>query len=53
MLLKKGKIYLVGEMWWNHLDSSLHSFYFIIKSASLIIRFNMSDKLFLHSSLQV
>ena len=24
ILLKKGKIYLVEEMWWNHLDSTPH-----------------------------
>ena len=24
ILLEKGKIYLVEEMWWNHLDSTPH-----------------------------
>ena len=31
IFLKKGKIYLVKEMWWNHLDSTLYSYYSIQK----------------------
>ena len=34
---KKGKIYLVKEKWWNHLDSNPHSFYCIKKIVSFII----------------
>ena len=45
--LSTSKIYLVGDMW-NHLNSTPHSFYYISKSVSFIINFNLyiSDKLF-------
>ena len=43
----------MGEMLWNHLDSTPHSLYLIYKNVSFIISFNLylSGKLFLHSSL--
>ena len=46
-------IYMIKEIWWNHLDSTPYSFYFISKSVSFIINFNLyiCDKQILRNSL--
>ena len=38
---EKKRMYFVREIWWNHLDSIPHSFYYIEMSASFIITFNL------------
>ena len=51
-MLKKGNIYLVGEIWWNHLYFT-HTNFILFKSVRFIISFILyiNDKLFLYSSL--
>ena len=40
VLCKQGKLYLIEEMWWKDIDSTLHLYYYLNNNVKFCFNFN-------------